>query len=400
MNSKRTDSVLFNIWKEGPIARGKLSALMNLNLPTISYLVNDLLHSGEIVEVGYALSTGGRKAQLLDVNPDFGRVIAVEFSSKGITSGTADLKGRIYNERFDSFSPRDGKNLALEVIYRAIESQIGFIRRDRPQEAKKIGVGISGLVDEDRGISVGFPRFDEWVDVPLKELLEKKFGISTIVENHICATTLAENIFGKYKEFRHMLYFHLGPGLGLGIIINGTVYKGSKFNVGEFGHTSIVENGPICYCGNYGCLETLASDYALIGQAEAALREGVKSRISDLIEGDKGLTAHAIFSAAADGDRLAYQIVEKAGQYLGTGIANLINILAPEVLILGGTMADAGGELLIQPICRTLKSKALQRLEKDIRIERSSFGNQEGIIGAATLALYHYYSNRQSREVS
>jgi predicted NBD/HSP70 family sugar kinase len=300
----------------------------------------------------------------------------------------------------DVFSPHDGKDRALEQLYQAIERQIDYIRQDKKQEAKKIGVGISGLVDEDRGISIGFPRFDEWIDVPLKELIEKKFGISSIIENHICCTTLAENIFGKYKDFRNILYFHLGPGLGLGIIINGNVYKGSKFNVGEFGHTTVIENGPICYCGSYGCLETLASDYALISQAKAALREGgVKSRIIDFMGDDKSLTAQAIFSAAADGDRLAYQIVEKAGQYLGTGIANLINILAPEVLILGGTMAEAGGDLLIQPISRTLKSKALQRLEKDIRIETSSFAKQEGIIGAATLALYHYYSNHQSKEV-
>ena len=116
MMHKRTDSVLFNIWKEGPISRGNLSNLINLNLPTISYLVNELLRSGEIIEVGFALSTGGRKAQLLDVNPNFGRVVALEISSKGIMSATADLKGRIYNEKFDAFSPRDGKNGAIEQI--------------------------------------------------------------------------------------------------------------------------------------------------------------------------------------------------------------------------------------------------------------------------------------------
>lgn len=385
--------IKFHVWREGPVSRARIGQLLDLNLPTVSHCVGELLKEGEIVEEGFAQSSGGRKPQLLNVNPRKGSVIGITFSTRGISSAWADLRGNLNNIRIYPFSLSLGKERTLEVLRQAAQDQMEAVRlAPDAGPVKQIGIGVSGLVDAREGISLGFPRFDEWVDVPLGEIFESAFHIPTVVDNHIVAVTLAESVVGQLKDYENALYVQLGPGLGVGILINGRIYRGSKLNVGEFGHTTITENGPICYCGNYGCLESLASDYALVQQTEAALREGVKTTIPDYAPEPGKITTGAIFRAAADGDRFALNLVEKAARLLGTGIANLVNLFGPEVIIIGGTMAEAGGDMLMSAICATLSTKALDRMEKDVEIRRSSFGNEEAIRGAVTLALYHYFT--------
>ncbi|MFH0792956.1 MAG: ROK family protein [bacterium] len=389
--ARRKTQILYYIWKEGPISRGALSEILKLNLPTISNCVNELLAQKEIIEEGFATSTGGRKAQLLDVNPAFGAVIAVDFSSRGLTSAAADLKGNILNQTTSPFKPTIGKEKALEMIFEAVQSQVSFLKQRQQGPLRQVGLGFSGLVDERSGISIVFPRFENWRDVPIRKLVEEKFKIPSVLDNHISAIALAENLFGNYKTFNNVLYIHLGPGIGLGIILNGRVYKGSKLNVGELGHTTVSENGPLCYCGNYGCLESVASDYALVAQAEQALKDGVKSRVLEFSENGRLHSTAPIFQAAGAGDRLATNLIEKVGSHLGAAIANLINLLGPEVILIGGTMAE-NGDMLIELICRTLRSRALERMESGVEIKISSFGKQEGIMGAVALALHNYYT--------
>ena len=380
----------FFVWKDGPISRGRLADALNLNLPTVSNCVAELLDSEDLVEEGYADSTGGRKPQLLDVNARKAAVVGVTFSSRGISSAWADLKGRIQNAKVFPFSPSEGKAKALQTLNGAIDEQLRTIHQTPGiGPVAQIGIGISGLLNAAAGISNVFPRFEEWVDVPVRDLVEKRFQIPTILDSHIAAIALAETIFGKYRGFDNALYVQLGPGLGLGIVIAGQIYRGSKLNVGEFGHTTISEGGQICYCGNYGCLESVASDYALVQQAESAMREGVNTRIPEYAPSHGKVTPGAIFRAAQEGDRFASNLVEKVARLLGTGIANLVNLFGPSIIILGGTMAEAG-DILLNPICATLRTKALDRMEKDVEIKTSSFGKEEAIKGATTLALYEH----------
>lgn len=385
--------IRFHVWREGPVSRARIGEILGLNLPTVSNCVGELLSKGEIVEEGYAESTGGRKPQLLDINPRKGSVVGVTFSSRGISSAWADLKGRLHNSIIYPFAASMGREGVLATLRQAVAEQLASIR-STPEAGPplQIGIGISGLVDFRAGVSLGFPRFEEWVDVPLRDIMEETFRIPTVVDNHIVAVTLAETVLGQLKDFENALYVQLGPGLGVGILINGRIYRGSKLNVGEFGHTTVTENGPICYCGNYGCLESVASDYALVQQVEAALREGVKTRIPEFCPDPTKITTGAIFRAAAEGDRFALNLVEKAARLLGAGIANLVNLFGPQMIIVGGTMAEAGGEMLMSALCATLSTKALDRMEKDVEIRPSSFGKQEAITGAVTLALYHYFT--------
>lgn len=375
------------VWKRGPQSRAQLAEALNLNLPTVSVLASGLLSSGELVEEGFSDSTGGRKAQLVDLNGDLGTVVGLTFSSRGITSATADLKGRLHNHRIFPFSPADGRQRALDTVREAIGEQVAFVDGAKSMPApSQIGIGISGVVNRSAGVSRLFPRFEEWRDVPLREIAEKDFGVPAVVDSHLAAIALAEATFGKHRGFRNALYVQLGPGLGVGIIIGGRVYRGSQEHAGEFGHTAVVENGPVCYCGSYGCLESVASDSALVQQAEAGMREGVQTRIGEFLSEPGKVTPGAVLRAAAAGDRFAANLTGRVASLIGMGIANLVNLFGPELVILGGTMAEAG-ELMINPISATMAGRVLDPIGKGVEIRSSSFGNEEGIKGAVTLAL-------------
>lgn len=393
----RTASILYELWKEGPISRGTLADKMGLNLPTVSAVVQDLIKAEDLVEEGFATSTGGRKAQLLDVNPRKGGVAALEFSSRGILSASADMKGRLHNHVIRPFKVSSGRSAAIEAMVEALEDQKDFLKQDENLDLSRIGVVVSGLVDEERGVSKRFPRMDDWVDVPLVEILEDHFGVPVNICNHVIGTTLAESIFGRFRHLKNYVYIHLGPGLGAGLVIDGYVYRGPKATVGEFGHMTVDDNGPICYCGNYGCLETVASDWALVSQAQQAIKEGVQSHIPEHVDDTGAITPMAIFQAAEMGDRLAGNIIDKAGHYLGTALASLVNLFSPEAIIFGGSMSEEGGRLL-KSIRHTMKRRALEALERDIQVDLCSFGPQAGVVGAVAVALHTHYTSFNETE--
>ncbi|MBX3729721.1 MAG: ROK family transcriptional regulator [Candidatus Sumerlaeia bacterium] len=390
--ASRQADVLYQLWKEGPISRGALADLMGLNLPTVSAVVQDLIRAGEVIEEGFATSTGGRKAQLLDVNPKRGGVVAIEFSSRGILSASSDMKGRLHNHVIRPFNPALGREGTIQAIIDAIEDQRVFLKEDEGLELARIGVVLSGLIDEQSGISLSFPRFEDWNKVPIVEILQNHFGVPVNLSSHVTGTTLAESIFGRFKEKRNFLYVHLGPGLAVGMVFDGIVYQGVKVTVGEFGHLTVDDNGPICYCGNYGCLETVASDWALVQQAESAINDGVQTHIPEHVDDTGKITPAAIFQAAEMGDRLAGNMIDKAGHYIGTVLAGVVNLVAPEALVYGGSMVE-DGERLIRAIQHTIKRRALEALERDIQADLGSFGLQAGVCGAVAIALHSHYSS-------
>lgn len=388
----RRSSLLYQLWKEGPISRGALADLMGINLPTVSAIVQELIKSGEVIEEGFATSTGGRKAQLLDVNPKQGGVVAVEFSSRGILSASSDMKGRLHNHVIRPFSPSMGKDAAISAIMAAIDDQALFLKEDEGLECSRIGMVLSGLIDEVKGLSLSFPRFEEWQNVPIADILSERYNVPVTVSSHVIGTTLAESIFGRFKDTRNFIYVHLGPGLAIGMVVDGYVYRGRKATVGEFGHMTVDDNGPICYCGNYGCLETVASDWALVQAAENAINEGVKTHIPQHVDDSGRITPAAIFHAAEMGDRLASNMIDKAGHSIGTALAGVVNLLAPEAIVFGGSMSE-DGDRLIKAVQHTIKRRALEALENDIQVDIGSFGAQAGVFGAVAVALHQHYTS-------
>lgn len=387
------------IFRSGSIERNVLAQKLRLSPIIVAQILQKLIQQEKIKIIGKGKSSGGRKPEVFSLNPQWGKVIALTFTSQGIQSAGANPQAALENVQAYEFSPDFSRSQTLDVIYRAISEQIIYLHKQN-QQIFRIGIAISGQVDERLGISLNFPRYEQWQDVPLRSLMEKKFSLPISVANHVTATTLAENLLGKYTETKDVLYFHLGHGLGLGIIAGGEVYRGSRLNVGEFGHTTVgSENNWICYCGSYGCLEGIASAEAIQRQFVQALREGAGSSLlaQNLRPEEKGLekvgfqltsnkpSVGEIFKAAASGDRLAYQIVARAARYLGTGIANMVNIFSPQLIILGGMMAEES-DLLIDLVKQNLKARALQKIGEELEVVRSSFGKNEGIMGAACLA--------------
>lgn len=387
--SRHLSQIMFEIWKSGPVSRATLSQQLGLSLPTIANAVAELKKEGVVTAQMTGLSTGGRRAQLIDIQPSLGRVIGVSFTSRGISAASATPRGQLSQVAHYPFNVSIGKrDEALALIMQAIQHQLD----SDSAKPLQIGLVVSGFTDRATGTSLAFPRFEDWTDVPLVRLVEDRFGIPAVLDSHIAATTLAELLFGQYRGFRNALYIQLGPGLGMGIVINGELYRGSAPNVGEFGHVSIrEEGGPLCYCGNYGCLESLAGDHALIQQAQAGLAEGVQTRLVEAAGGGQTLSVRDIFRAAEQGDRFSLNIVERAARLLGTAIANVTNLLAPDIIILGGTMTGSN-DLLLDLISNTLHTKALNPLEKHLQICTGSFGRDETVTGAAATALYHYFS--------
>jgi len=249
-----------------------------------------------------------------------------------------------------------------------------------------VGVGVSGIVSRSEGLSVKFPRAESWVNVPLAPILSERLGVATWLENDVQAATLAELRFGDGRSTSNFAYLHLGEGIALGIVANGQLYEGANGNVGELGHSIIEPDGPICYCGNYGCLESLASPSAVVRQAQEAITgAGVESEILTLANGDiAAVTIDHVFQAAAHGDRLASNLVEKAANYIGLSAANLVNILSPELLLLGGAMVERGA-LVLEAVTRNFRSLVMPSLREVTELRRAALGSSVCVLGAAAL---------------
>jgi len=394
LQKNREQAALYHIWANKSLARSDLSRILKLKPPTVSALVNNLIQSGRIIEGKFADSSGGRRAKLLEIIPHWGWVIGLAFSSQGIVSASADMRGDIYNLEKTNLEEQPTREKILQIIKNTIRHQISYILKRNRNPILCLGVAISGLVDSSNGKSINFPRMEDWHNIPLKQILEKEFNIPVIMKNRITAITMAEHLFGNHNDSEDALIFLLGPGLGMGMILNGKVRMGPKWSVGEFGHITITENDALCYCGKRGCLESIASDFALVAQAKEAIKNGVNTRILDFAESDQRVTTKAICLAAEDGDRLANGLIERVGYYIATEIANLLNVLGPNVIIIGGLMVESNN-IMLDCIRRHLRVNTLEYIEKHVTISRATFGNEGGIRGAVTIALNAYYSNQE-----
>ena len=368
------------IKEKGPISRADISKITKLTRATVSSIVGYLIKKDLIKEIGLISSGVGRKAILLNLNSKAYYSIGVDLGTLHTRVAIVDLIGTIERKIEYPTNYQQGKEKIIEQLIAAIHN---IIKNSGIKWKKIAGIGVAapGLVDK-KGTMLITTNLG-WKDTPLGDILKKEFHIPVFVDNNVNAMALAEFEFGKNRGIKNFVFINVGVGIGAGVIINGELFHGESNCTGEIGHTTVDYNGPRCSCGNKGCLEIMASGSAIAKRAIKAIKEGAKSSIYKLSNYDLNqVSAEIVSEAANQGDKLGLNIMKETGEYLGTGVANIINLFNPELVIIGGGVAKAG-DLIFKSLKRTVQKRAFFVSAKVSKIIPESLGKDCAVIGAA-----------------
>lgn len=249
-----------------------------------------------------------------------------------------------------------------------------------------IGVGIPGAVDSIQGAVPRSPHLKGWKGLKLARILNEEFRVPVFLANDANAAAVAEKVFGQARKCRNFVYMTVSTGIGGGIVVEGRLLEGASFVAGEIGHMTIVPRGNLCKCGNAGCLEAYASGTAIGRAAESLIAQGKKSSLAKILKEQGRVTAQDAGLAAIGGDSLSIQVYQDAGFYLGLGIANLLNILNPELILLGGGVWKSAPPQFRKAMMKSCREHAWPEAMKKVRIKRSKLKGSIGDLGALALA--------------
>jgi len=315
------------------------------------------------------------------------QVVVVDIGGTKIMTAVFTPDGKIIAKEVRPTLGSEGVARVIERICSAIESLL-FSKNMAISQINAICIACAGGINTGKGIVVTpSPNLPDWVEIPLADMIKKKFGVNTLVLNDASAAALGEHRYGAGKGVNNLVLLTLGTGIGGGIIADGHLYLGAVGGAGELGHMTIDADGPKCGCGNTGCLEMLASGMAIAKDAIERIKRGEKSSLVDMVEGElKKITAETIGRAARSGDKLAQEVIERASYYLGIGMVNVVNIFNPELVVIGGGMAGLG-EMIIGQGRKMVVERTFSINARAARIVIAQLGNEAGIYGAAAFAL-------------
>ncbi|GMA64902.1 ROK family transcriptional regulator [Alicyclobacillus fastidiosus] len=370
-------SIVLNLLRyQGPLSRVEIARRTGLTKATISSIVDELISEKYVSELGHVSSSGvGRRAVLLEFNPAVGSVIGVELGVDFIKVLLLDLSARVIKITESSIQETQNPEYAVGQMSEMVKSAIADAP-DSPLGVIGVGIGIPGLVDAKRGVVLNAPNL-RWKDVHLKSLLQYQLGLPVVLDNEANAGAMGEQLFGAGKGVSNMVYLSIGTGIGTGIILNNQLIRGEGGIAGEFGHMTIDRSGPKCSCGNHGCLETYASEKAMLDRYEQLA--GTRKSLSEITR------------LAQSGDASATAAIQSAASYLGIGIASLVNGLNPALILIGSRVGPAS-HLIIDTVDETVRDRSFTEPYSPTRIQNSALGDLTCAIGAASLVLHDHFS--------
>ncbi len=379
--------VLTYIYRNRRISRADLARTTGLTPATVSHVVSELEKADIIRKTGHGESKGGRRPILIELNPDAFYLAGVDLGITKVNTTVIDLHGRIISRAKNTVDARDKRE---EIISRMFDTTRQAFNKSGEEVRKKIigiGLSVSGLVNIEQGVSIFAPNIPDWQNVPIAELFQKEFSIPAFIENDARAMALGEARFGAGLGYENIFCVNIGHGIGSGILIGGVLYRGTAFTAGEFGHLTILPSGPFCQCGNRGCLEVMAGGHAIAASAIRSVNAGAKTAIRDIVKGKiYEITTAVVSQAAQRGDPTAVRLLQEAGRYLGIGIAGAVNVLGPELIIIGGGVA-LSGDVLLDEIKSTVAQRAFTTMVNSPPIVFSALEENASSIGAAALVL-------------
>lgn len=374
--------IIKHLFLQGALANTDIGKYIKLSTPKIISLLNELKDEGLIEELGQGNSSGGRRPNLYGNKEDAFYIVGISINIYKTSVSIFNAKNqKITNDQILLLTISHGTSI-IESIVEFTENII--LENQIPRE-KIIGIGIEmpGLVDSETGINKTYMVSQK----PLAEVFREKFGMEVLIENDAKTRAFAELRFGGARNKKNVLAVYLDWGIGLGIIVNGKLYKGRDGFAGEFGHLPMVDKGILCKCGKQGCLETIASGTAIVLLAKEGMKNGLSSLLGQLVDQDADkIEIRTVVQAASMGDQYSISILANVGHWLGKGMACLIQIFNPELIILGGRISEAS-QFILPSIQQSIHIFCNPELGNDIQIKVSELGSQAGIQGVAALLL-------------
>lgn len=358
-----------------------LAKVLDLSIPTVTKLVEDMCQSGILNSYGKLETAGGRHPQLYGLNPDACYFVGVDIRRFCLNIGLINFNGELVETQMGVPYTFENTQKGLDSLCELISNFIGslIVEKDKILD---INVNVSGRVNPESGYSYSWFNFGEDT---LAQVMTDRIGIDVYIDNDTRAMTYGEYLKGNISEKKHILFVNLSWGLGLGIIIDGKLYMGKSGFAGEFGHFPAYDNEIMCHCGKKGCLETEASGSAMYRKLVERYNNGEQTFLSDAIESGKEITLEDFIDATNHEDMLCIELAEELGHELGKNIAGLINIFNPEVVIIGGILSQLGDYVLL-PIKTAVRKHSLNLVNRDTIIKLSVLKDRAGIIGACMMA--------------
>ncbi len=368
------------------LSRADIAKISGLSAPTISRIVDDLLTEGLAREIGEGVSQGGRRPTLLKFSDRKNFIVGIDLGTTNIYGVLTDFEAKIIAEVNTPTCVEEG----FASVMRRTSDVIGSLINEPSVKEKRIygiGMAVAGLINRTRNIVEFSPDF-HWHNVDVVEFLSRDHHYPIIFDNVTRVMAMGERWFGLGKQFKNFICVNVGYGIGAGIIIDGKPLYGPLGMAGEFGHITLNKNSLVqCDCGNFGCLEALASGNAIARSAKTRLAEGERSVLFDRCGGEiDKVTAAMVADAAKQGDALAWNIFDGAMEYLGIGIAALVNLFSPEAVVIGGGVAQAG-DILFEKVRKTINARSLNMISSNVSIRPATFGLKTAVMGAVSLVL-------------
>lgn len=370
----------------GKISRPDITNITGWSKAKTSQEIRGLVDKGYLIEVGEGNSQGGRRPGLLQINDQLGFLVGVDIGATSVDLVFANVGGKVL-QRYSE--PADIRQSPDEFLQRCCGLILELSKKQgcQPEQILGIGIGVPGPVDFARGVLVAPPLMPHWENFPIRNFFQRTFSSAyVVVDNDVNIMALGEQRAGDGIGIDHFLFIKIGTGIGSGIISNGKIHRGSNGCAGDIGHICVDKQGPVCRCGNTGCLESMAAGPAIYERALASARSGSSQFLQKVLEANGGvLRLEDINAACREGDQVALEIIRGSGQMIGDVLASLVNFFNPSHIFIGGGITNFGNHLLVS-IRRAVLRRSLPLATTHLSINFSRMGSEAGVTGAVALA--------------